>query len=92
MHFSGVDPIQASQPAGQATIPVVSRKNFGAAAKHSPAVAPKQSAQFAVQGVIEVIAEFDEVRAVPTKYFPHPSFGAQSISVGALVQVHLSVL
>lgn len=38
-----------------------------------------------------VTAELVEERVVPTKYFPHPSIGVQSIKELALEQVHLSV-
>lgn len=92
MHFSGADPIQTSHPAEQATILVVSKKNFGAAYKHSAALAPKQSTQFATHAEIVVMAELVEVSVVPTKYFPQPSFGLQSIKVEALEHVHLSIL
>jgi hypothetical protein len=71
---------------------VASRKNLGAAVKHSAADAPKHNIQLAAQAVIEVIAELVLVKVVPTKYFPHPSFGAQSIKEAALAQVHLSIL
>lgn len=64
---------------------------MGAAFTHSATVAPKHSTQLAVQAVIEVTAELAEVREVPTKYFPHPSTGEQSIKVLALEHVHLSI-
>jgi hypothetical protein len=67
--------MHTSQPALQATIPVVSRKNFGAAYKHSAAEAPKQRTQLATHADIAVIAELVPVSVVPTKYFPQPSFG-----------------
>jgi hypothetical protein len=92
VHLSAEDPIHTSHPAGQATILAVSKKNFGAAYKHSPTEGPKQRTQFATQAEMVVMAELVVVRVVPTKYFPHPSFGEQSIKVAALVQVHLSIL
>lgn len=93
MHFSGVDPIQTSQPAGQATIPATgSKKNFGKAAKQSVAAEPKHKAQLATQAEIVVIAELVLLKVVPTKYLPHPSIGVQSNKVAAVTHVHLSVL
>jgi hypothetical protein len=92
MHLSAVAPLQTSQPAGQATMLVASRKNLGAAVKHSATEGPKHKIQLATQALIAEIAEFVLVKVVPTKYLPHPSFGAQSIKDAALVQVHLSIL
>jgi hypothetical protein len=86
-----VVPVQASHPVGQAVIAEASKKNFGAAARQSPKVGPKQRTQLLTQAVIAVIAEFEDVNEVPTKYLPQPHIGAQSSKVAAAVQVHFTV-
>lgn len=92
MHFSGADPMQTSQPAAQATIPVVSKKNFGKAYKQSKRVLPKHKAQLATHAEIDAIAELDPVKVVvPTKYLPQVSLGLQSINEALAPHKHFSI-
>lgn len=92
MHLSAVAPEHASHPGAHAVTADVSKKNLGAAYKHSVNVGPKHKTQLVTQALIVVIAELVELSVVPTKYFPHVSTGVQSSKVEAEVQVHLSVL
>lgn len=45
-HLSAVAPVQTSQPGAHAVIADVSKKNLGAAVKHSVKVLPKHKIQF----------------------------------------------
>lgn len=46
MHLSAVAPLHSSHPAGQAVMAEVSKKNFGAASRHSAKEDPKHKTQF----------------------------------------------
>ena len=84
--------MQPSHPSGHLVMAAVSKKYFGEAAMQSANVLPKHTAQFETHGeMVEIAVVLDKV-TVDGKYFPHPSFGAQSIKVADLHVAQLSVL
>lgn len=91
VHLSKVDPVQESQPVGQAVIAAVSKKNLVAAIKQSEKAPPKHKTQFATQGEIVPITVLELKVTVDGKYLPHKLIGEQSNKVAPEVQVHLTV-